>query len=77
MAVENALLGLLRREPRHGYELAREFAPDTPLGEVVHLEPGSQPVPVQDNAKQRRNNPVESTFDGHVARAPVRFPDRW
>lgn len=38
MAVENALLGLLRREPRHGYELAREFAPDTPLGEVVHLE---------------------------------------
>jgi DNA-binding PadR family transcriptional regulator len=38
MAVENALLGLLRREPRHGYDLAREFAPDTPLGEVVHLE---------------------------------------
>ena len=28
MAVENALLGLLRREPRHGYELAREFACD-------------------------------------------------
>jgi DNA-binding PadR family transcriptional regulator len=38
MAIENALLGLLRREPRHGYELAREFGPDTPLGEVVHLE---------------------------------------
>ena len=38
MAVEYALLGLLRREPRHGYDLAREFAPDTPLGEVVHLE---------------------------------------
>lgn len=38
MAVENALLGLLRREPRHGYDLAREFAHDTPLGEVVHLE---------------------------------------
>jgi DNA-binding PadR family transcriptional regulator len=38
MAVENALLGLLRREPRHGYDLAREFAPETPLGEVVHLE---------------------------------------
>lgn len=38
MAVENALLGLLRREPRHGYDLAREFAQDTPLGEVVHLE---------------------------------------
>ncbi len=38
MAVENALLGLLRREPRHGYELAREFAADTALGEVVHLE---------------------------------------
>jgi len=38
MAIENTLLGLLRREPRHGYELAREFGSDTPLGEVVHLE---------------------------------------
>lgn len=38
MAVDKALLGLLKREPRHGYELAREFSPETPLGEIVHLE---------------------------------------
>lgn len=38
MAVEYALLGLLSSEPRHGYDLAREFGQDTPLGEVVHLE---------------------------------------
>ena len=38
MAIDKALLGLLRDEPRHGYELAREFAADTPLGEIVHLE---------------------------------------
>jgi DNA-binding PadR family transcriptional regulator len=38
MAIDKALLGLLRDEPRHGYELAREFAAETPLGEIVHLE---------------------------------------
>src|SRR5579871_365439 len=31
------LLGLLLDGPRHGYDLARSFAPSTPLGEVVHL----------------------------------------
>lgn len=40
MAIEFTLLGLLRREPRHGYDLAKEFAPGTTLGEIVHLEPG-------------------------------------
>ena len=39
MAVENTLLGLLKQKPRHGYDLAREFDDDTPLGEVLHLEP--------------------------------------
>jgi DNA-binding PadR family transcriptional regulator len=38
MAIEYALLGLLKQEPRHGYDLARAFAPETPLGEIVHLE---------------------------------------
>jgi DNA-binding PadR family transcriptional regulator len=40
MATEYILLGLLQKEPRHGYDLAREFAPGTTLGEVLHLEPG-------------------------------------
>lgn len=39
MAVENTLLGLLKYQPRHGYDLAREFDDDTALGEVLHLEP--------------------------------------
>lgn len=40
MAIEHAVLGLLAMEPRHGYELAKEFAPDTVLGDIVHLESG-------------------------------------
>jgi len=39
MAIEHTLLGLLEREPRHGYDLAREFTGGTVLGEIVHLEP--------------------------------------
>ena len=39
MAIEHTLLGLLEREPRHGYDLAREFTSGTLLGEIVHLEP--------------------------------------
>jgi DNA-binding PadR family transcriptional regulator len=38
VATEHILLGLLHREPRHGYDLAREFASGTTLGEVLHLE---------------------------------------
>jgi DNA-binding PadR family transcriptional regulator len=40
MAIEHAVLGLLSIEPRHGYELAKEFSPDTVLGDIVHLESG-------------------------------------
>lgn len=32
-----ALLGLLAGGPRHGYDLARSFASDSALGEVLHL----------------------------------------
>ncbi len=35
----HTLLGLLIDGPRHGYDLARHFAPTTPLGDVVHLSP--------------------------------------
>ncbi len=40
MAIEHAVLGLLAIEPRHGYELAKEFGPDTVVGDIVHLESG-------------------------------------
>jgi DNA-binding PadR family transcriptional regulator len=40
MAIEHAVLGLLSIQPRHGYELAKEFSPDTVLGDIVHLESG-------------------------------------
>lgn len=40
MAIEQTLLGLLASQPRHGYNLTREFAPDTTLGDIVHLESG-------------------------------------
>jgi DNA-binding PadR family transcriptional regulator len=40
MAIVHAVLGLLAIESRHGYELAKEFAPDTVLGDIVHLEAG-------------------------------------
>jgi DNA-binding PadR family transcriptional regulator len=33
----HALLGLLLDGPRHGYDLARYFAPGTALGDVMHL----------------------------------------
>jgi len=34
---EYAVLGLLAQAPRHGYALARQFGPDTPLGQVWRL----------------------------------------
>jgi PadR family transcriptional regulator, regulatory protein AphA len=40
MAIEQTLLGLLASQPRHGYDLTREFLPDTTLGDIVHLESG-------------------------------------
>ncbi|MEZ4523609.1 MAG: PadR family transcriptional regulator [Thermomicrobiales bacterium] len=40
MATEHAVLGLLAIQPRHGYDLAKEFSPETVLGDIVHLESG-------------------------------------
>jgi DNA-binding PadR family transcriptional regulator len=43
MAAEHALLGLLAANERgagHGYDLARRFEEDQPLGNVIRLEPG-------------------------------------
>jgi DNA-binding PadR family transcriptional regulator len=43
MAAEHAILGLLALSESgmgHGYDLARQFNPEAPLGNVVRLEPG-------------------------------------
>ena len=43
MAAEHAILGLLALSESgrgHGYDLARQFSPQAPLGNVVRLEPG-------------------------------------
>lgn len=43
MPAEHAILGLLALSETgagHGYDLARQFSPDAPLGNVVRLEPG-------------------------------------
>ena len=42
MPAAHAILGLLEveRGTGHGYDLARHFAEDQPLGAVIHLEPG-------------------------------------
>jgi PadR family transcriptional regulator, regulatory protein AphA len=43
MAAEHAILGLLALSASgtgHGYDLARQFSPVAPLGNVVRLEPG-------------------------------------
>lgn len=34
-----ALLGLLLEKPAHGYDLSRRFAPNSALGDVIHLSP--------------------------------------
>ena len=43
MPAEHAILGLLAVSDTgsgHGYDLARQFSPDAPLGNVLRLEPG-------------------------------------
>jgi DNA-binding PadR family transcriptional regulator len=43
MPAEHAILGLLALSETgsgHGYDLARQFSPDSPLGNVLRLEPG-------------------------------------
>ena len=43
MVAEHAILGLLALSESgtgHGYDLARQFSPEAPLGDVVRLEPG-------------------------------------
>src|SRR5688572_17253618 len=70
MSIERALLGLLQQEPRHGYDLAREFAPGTVLGDIVHLEPSLLYANLK---KLEREGLVESTLQPQESRPPRRI----
>lgn len=69
MVVEMTLLGLLRDGPRHGYDLAREFADGTVLGDIVHLEPSLLYANLK---KLERDGLVRSTVQQQGARPPRR-----
>jgi DNA-binding PadR family transcriptional regulator len=70
MSVERVLLGLLLQEPRHGYDLAREFAPGTVLGDIVHLEPSLLYANLK---KLERDELVEATLELQESRPPRRI----
>lgn len=69
MAIEQTLLGLLKREPRHGYDLAREFTAGTILGEIVHLEPSMLYAYLK---KLERAGQVRSVIQSQGSRPPRR-----
>lgn len=48
--VQYAVLGLLRAEPSHGYDLQRSFSEDTELGSVVRIEQASLYATLKDMA---------------------------
>lgn len=70
MAVEMVLLGLLRQGPRHGYDLTREFSPDTVLGDIVHLESSLLYANIK---KLERDGLVQSNVQPQGTRPPRRM----
>lgn len=70
MAIEYILLGLLHRSPRHGYELARDFAAGTALREVLHLEPSMLYAYLK---KLESAGLVTPTIEAHDGRPPRRI----
>ncbi|MCC6935444.1 MAG: PadR family transcriptional regulator [Thermomicrobiales bacterium] len=70
MAVEMVLLGLLRQGPRHGYDLTREFSPDTVLGDIVRLEPSLLYANIK---KLEREGLVQSSVQPQGTRPPRRM----
>lgn len=69
MAIEQTLLGLLAREPRHGYELTKEFMPETTLGDIVHLESGMLYAHLK---KLQKQGWVSSRLEAQESRPPRR-----
>ena len=69
MAIEQTLLGLLAIEPRHGYELTKEFTPETTLGDIVHLESGMLYAHLK---KLQNEGWVSSRLEAQESRPPRR-----
>lgn len=69
MSSEFALLGLLLDGPKHGYELARRFAPETPLGDICPLEMSMLYALLK---KQEKAGYIEPQLESQGARPPKR-----
>lgn len=69
MPTEYAVLGLLLDGPKHGYELARRFSPETPLGEICHLEMSNLYAILK---KQEQTGNIEAELETQGARPPKR-----
>lgn len=70
MPTEYALLGLLLDGPKHGYELARRFSPETALGEICHLEMSMLYALLK---KQEKAQNIEAELESQGARPPKRI----
>ncbi len=70
MPTEYALLGLLLDGPKHGYELARRFAPETALGEICRLEMSMLYALLK---KQEKVDHIEAELESQGARPPKRI----
>jgi len=69
MSTEYAVLGLLLDGPKHGYELARRFAPETPLGTICHLEMSMLYAVLK---KLEKADYIEAELEAHGKRPPKR-----
>ncbi len=70
MPTEYAVLGLLIDGPKHGYELARRFAPETALGEICHLEMAMLYALLK---KQEKLEHIEAELESQGNRPPKRI----
>jgi DNA-binding PadR family transcriptional regulator len=60
---------MLGVEPRHGYDLTREFSSETVLGDIVHLEPGMLYAHLK---KLERNGWISAEVEAQDSRPPRR-----
>lgn len=70
MPTEYALLGLLLDGPKHGYDLARRFAPETALGEICRLEMSMLYALLK---KQEKIGNIEAELESQGPRPPKRI----
>jgi DNA-binding PadR family transcriptional regulator len=70
MSSEFALLGLLLDGPKHGYELARRFSPETSLGDICPLEMSMLYALLK---KQEKVGYIEAQLESQGTRPPKRI----